>query len=177
MKPQHAPDDALLWRVETDHTEVVCFVVAAPDGGVALCVERNEELMIAESYIRLPGASRGALRELRAALGAMGLPAEGNDDGIAAEAAASHWARIAALLACSEPTRAGTAVAVRWIVERRNPSMPHGPSVNARGLPKTYPVTVSDATKRWPPSAGAAGRIRANRTSFCKLPSITRGVA
>src|SRR5688572_30051942 len=47
MKPQQPPGDALLWRVETDHTEVVCFVVAAPDGGVALCVERNEELMVA----------------------------------------------------------------------------------------------------------------------------------
>ena len=43
MKPA-VPDDALLWRVETVHTEVVCFVVVAPDDGVALCVERNEEL-------------------------------------------------------------------------------------------------------------------------------------
>ena len=36
MKPHQPPDDALLWRVETDHTEVVCFVIAAADGGVAL---------------------------------------------------------------------------------------------------------------------------------------------
>ncbi len=58
MNPQQPPDDALLWRVETDHTEVVCLVGRRPTGGVALCVERNE-LMVAES--RLPGASRGAL--------------------------------------------------------------------------------------------------------------------
>jgi hypothetical protein len=78
MKPRRPPDDALLWRVETDHTEVVCFVVAAPDGGVGVCVERNEELMVAESY---PSLERAIERpqELRAALGAIGLPAEGND--------------------------------------------------------------------------------------------------
>ena len=78
MKRQHAPDDALVWRVETDHTEVVCFVVAAPDGGVALCVERNEELMIAESYASLERAVERS-QELRAALGTIGLPAEEND--------------------------------------------------------------------------------------------------
>ena len=64
-------------RVETDHIEVVCFVVAAPDGGVALCVERSEELMIAESNASLERAVERS-QELRAAL-AMGMPAEGND--------------------------------------------------------------------------------------------------
>ncbi len=54
-------------RVETDHIEVVCFVVAAPDGGVALCVERNEELMIAESSASLERAVERS-QELRAAL-------------------------------------------------------------------------------------------------------------
>ena len=78
MKPQQPPDDALLWRVETDHSEVVCYVVAAPDGGVALCVERNEELMVAESYASLERAIERS-QELRAALGAIGLPDEGND--------------------------------------------------------------------------------------------------
>ena len=78
MKLQQPPDDALLWRVETDHTEVVCFVVAAPDGGVALCVERNEELMVAESYASSERAVERSW-EPRAALGPNGLPAEGND--------------------------------------------------------------------------------------------------
>ena len=75
---QRPLDDALLWRVETDHTEVVCFVVAASDGGMALCVERNEELMIAEAYASLERAVERS-QELRAALGTIGLPAEGND--------------------------------------------------------------------------------------------------
>ena len=78
MKPQQPPDDALLWRVETDHSEVVCYVVAAPDGGVALYVERNEELLVAESYASLERAIERS-QELRAALGAIGLPDEGND--------------------------------------------------------------------------------------------------
>jgi hypothetical protein len=78
MKPQQTPDDALLWRVETDHSEVVCYVVAAPDGGVALYVERNAELMVAESYGSLERAIERP-QELRAALGAIGLPDEGND--------------------------------------------------------------------------------------------------
>jgi hypothetical protein len=58
--------------------EVVCYVVAAPDGEVALCVERNEELMVAESYGSLERAIERS-QELRAALGAIGLPDEGND--------------------------------------------------------------------------------------------------
>lgn len=78
MKPQQPPDDALLWRVETDHSEVVCYVVAAPDGGVALCVERNEELMVAKSYGSLERAIERS-QELRAALGGIGLRDEGND--------------------------------------------------------------------------------------------------
>ena len=52
--------------------------MAAPDGAVALCVERNEELMIAESYASLERAVERS-HELRAALGAIGLPDEGND--------------------------------------------------------------------------------------------------
>jgi hypothetical protein len=60
MKPQQPPDDALLWRVETDHSEVVCYVVAAPDGGIALYVERHEELMVAESYVSLERAPSNA---------------------------------------------------------------------------------------------------------------------
>jgi hypothetical protein len=78
MNSSAPPDDALLWRVETDHNEVVCFVVAAPDGGVALCVERIEELMVAESYASLERAIERA-QELRAALGVIGLPEQGND--------------------------------------------------------------------------------------------------
>jgi hypothetical protein len=98
MKPQQPPDDTLLWRVETDHTEVVCFIVAAPDSGVALCVERNEELMVAESYALSERAIESA-QELRAALGAIGLPEKGTTDAVAAETA-----RPAALLAYfSEP--------------------------------------------------------------------------
>ena len=41
--------------------------MAAPDGGVALCVERNEELMIAESSASLERAVERSLEELRAA--------------------------------------------------------------------------------------------------------------
>ena len=78
MKPQQPPNDALLWRVATDHTEVVCFVVAACDRGVALCVERNEELMVAESYASLERVIERS-QELRAELGAIGLPDEGNN--------------------------------------------------------------------------------------------------
>lgn len=54
-----------------DHTEVVSFVVAAPDGGVALCVERNEELTVAESYASLgrAGASCCTWRDWPAARG------------------------------------------------------------------------------------------------------------
>ncbi len=78
MNPQQPPDDALLWRVETDHTEVVCFVVAAPDGGVALCMECNEELMVAGSYASSERAVERSW-EPRAALDPIGLPAEGND--------------------------------------------------------------------------------------------------
>jgi hypothetical protein len=85
MKPPVPPDDALLWRVETGHTEVVCYVVAAPDGVVALCVERNEELMVAESYASLERAIEWS-QELRAALGAIGLPDEGTTDAIATDA-------------------------------------------------------------------------------------------
>jgi len=57
----------------------VCFVIVAPaGGGVALCVERNEEIMVAASYACL---ERAVVRsqELRAALGAIGQPGEGND--------------------------------------------------------------------------------------------------
>jgi hypothetical protein len=61
-----------------DHSEVVCYVVAAPDDGVALCVERNEELLVAESYASLEGAIERS-QELRATLAAIGLPDEGND--------------------------------------------------------------------------------------------------
>jgi hypothetical protein len=56
----------------------VCYFVAAPDGGMALCVERNEELMVAESYASLEQAIERS-QELRAALGAIGLPDDGND--------------------------------------------------------------------------------------------------
>ncbi len=77
MKLKQLPDDALVWRVETDHTEVVCFVVAAPDG-VALCVERNEELIVAESYASSERAVERSWQP-RAALDPIGLPAEGND--------------------------------------------------------------------------------------------------
>jgi hypothetical protein len=51
---------------------------SAPDGGMALCVERNEELMVAESYASLERAIERS-QELRAALGAIGLPDDGND--------------------------------------------------------------------------------------------------
>ncbi len=57
----------------------MCFVIVAPEGGgVALCVERNEEIMVAASYACL---ERAVVRseELRAALGAIGQPGEGND--------------------------------------------------------------------------------------------------
>ena len=84
MKLQQPPDDEFLWRVETDHTEGVCFVVAAPDGGVALCVECNEELMVAESYASSERAVERSW-EPRAALGPNGLPARGTIDAIATE--------------------------------------------------------------------------------------------
>jgi hypothetical protein len=68
----------LLWRVETDHTEVVCFVVCGARWRVALCVERNEELMVAESYASLERAVERS-QELRAGLGAIGLLEDGNE--------------------------------------------------------------------------------------------------
>jgi hypothetical protein len=44
----------------------------------ALCVERNEEPTVAESYASLERAIERS-HELRAALAAIGLPEEGND--------------------------------------------------------------------------------------------------
>jgi glycosyltransferase involved in cell wall biosynthesis len=51
------PDDALLWRVQGQHHEVVCYVVAA-DTGVVLCVASDGEndLLVAESHTTLADA-------------------------------------------------------------------------------------------------------------------------
>ena len=69
------PDDTLLWRLETEQTEVVCFAVANPRGGMALCVERNGELMVAECDAAVDRA-----QELRAAIEAEGLRLIGGSD-------------------------------------------------------------------------------------------------
>jgi hypothetical protein len=58
--------------MESAHTEVVCFGVANPEGGVAVCVERDEELIVAECCSGLEAAMDRA-RELRAAIEATGL--------------------------------------------------------------------------------------------------------
>jgi hypothetical protein len=104
MKPQQPPDDALLWRVETDHSEVVCYVVAAPDGGVALCVERNEELLVAESHWSEPSnAPRSCVLHSQR----LDCRPRGTTDAIATEAARPpRCPRI------QSPTKARTAVAV-----------------------------------------------------------------
>jgi hypothetical protein len=62
------PADALLWRVEGLHHEVVCYVVAS-DTGVVLCVASDGEndLLVAESHPTLADAIKRA-SVLRASL-------------------------------------------------------------------------------------------------------------
>ena len=74
------PADALLWRVQGLHHEVVCYAVAA-DTGVVLCVATNgdDDNLVAESYPTLAAAVERAAK-LRASLAAHGLPPESEAD-------------------------------------------------------------------------------------------------
>ena len=74
------PADALLWRVQGRHHEVVCYVVAV-DAGVVLCVASDGEndLLVAESHPTLADAIERA-SVLRASLTAHGLPPESEID-------------------------------------------------------------------------------------------------
>ena len=51
------PADALLWRVQGQHHDVVCYVVAA-DAGVVLCVasDGEDDLLVAEAHPALADA-------------------------------------------------------------------------------------------------------------------------
>ena len=72
------PGDALLWRVQGQHHDVVCYVV---DAGVVLCVASDGEndLLVAESHPTLADAIERA-SVLRASLTAHGLPPESEID-------------------------------------------------------------------------------------------------
>jgi hypothetical protein len=108
----------------------VCYVIAAPNGGVALCVERNEELLVAESYASL---ERAIERSRSCALHSERLDCRtrGTTNAIATDAAASDSAGTATLPAYSEPDQAGERGSHAALECRRaNPSNVRGPSVD-----------------------------------------------
>jgi hypothetical protein len=74
------PADALFWRVQGVHQEVVCYVVAA-EGGVVLCVasDGEDDLLMAESYPTL-GAATDRAAVLRASLITHNLLPENSSD-------------------------------------------------------------------------------------------------
>ena len=104
MKPQQPPDDALLWRVETNHTEIVCFVVAAPDGGVG-SVWSAARSSWSRSHTPHWGEPSNTPRSFALHWARLDCRTRGMIDAVANEAATSHWARRPRCRVFQNPTR------------------------------------------------------------------------